>query len=190
MAEESNAKKPVRRRRAASPPAGEGGIHQLAQSATQQAESIKTGEVPEQEEVSAPAVKEDNPDTPEAIQEPAGEFSRQEIKKSGLTSGNPEIKNDSQDDDDESEEKSEAPFDYLEASYGGITPPEDDFVKGSTQLPKYVWKALKAAAVMQQVPMQQLLRDIVLGNVPPLPQVAPAIERKFYRMAQEGKLKN
>lgn len=193
MADEKDTtpKKPVRKRgRAASPPAGAGGIHDLAQTAAQQAESMKTAETARPDEVSPSASEPVVVVTPGVDGATDEKSSDQEIKKSGLTSGNPEIKKEEPEAEEGTEDPPEEPFDYLEASYGGITAPEEDFVKGSTQLPKYVWKALKAAAVMHQVPMQQLLRDIILGTAPSLPAIAPAIERKFYRMAKEGKLKN
>lgn len=118
---------------------------------------------------------------------------RPEIKNSGQASGNPEIKNsgytDERSDEDHGGQPTTGSYDYLGAAYGGITDPYDDFVKGSTQLPLALWRSLKAAAAVEGIPVQQLIRDIVLGWREPLPKLNPVIERQFYNMAKQGKLK-
>lgn len=196
----STAKKvtPKRRRRATAPEAGAGGIHQLAAAATATAEAMKNGDpIPGTQESATPNPEPDLKENTTA--EP--EQDNQEIKKSGQKAGNPENQktrnhvggspggNADDGSEGQPDEDDEEPYDYLGNVYGGVTDPREDFVKGSTSLPAYLWPTLKAAAAEQQTTIQRLLRDIILGKEPPLPQLSPHIERKFYRMAQRGQLR-
>lgn len=113
----------------------------------------------------------------------------QENQKSGQTSGNPEIQNSGNLESRKEEGETSPSFDYLGAVFGGITDPYEDFVKGSTQLPLCVWRALKASAAMEGTSVQQLLTDIVLGRKQPLPVLHPDIEKRFYDMAKQGQLR-
>lgn len=145
---------------------------------------------------SQPAVPEE---TAETLQDHGAEMAtaddtpNHEIQNSGQTSGKPENqKSGNQESGSDGASASTAapgPADYLGMVYEGIIDPYDDFRKTSTQLPPVVSRTLKAAAPIHGISVQQLLRDIVLGRVKPLPESHPDLLDRFYRMAKQGKLK-
>lgn len=129
-------------------------------------------------------------DSSEELKQNSG---NQETQNSGLTSGNPENqKSRNQEESSIAQGSATAdtgPVDYLDMVYEGVIDPYDDFRKTSTQLPPVVSRTLKAAAPIHGISVQQLLRDIILGRVKPLPESHPDLLARFYKMAQQGKLK-
>lgn len=108
-----------------------------------------------------------------------------EILKSGRKSGNPETRKSRK----QARQEPENPESYLDSVYGGTTDPDEDYQKFSTQMILYAQKALKAAAPIEQVPVQELLSDIVLGRRPPITKSHPGIVQKFRGLAERGELK-
>lgn len=131
-----------------------------------------------------------NSDANEALNQNSG---NQETQNSGLTSGNPENqKSRNQEEPSTAQGSVQAatgPVHYLDMVYEGVIDPYDDFRKTSTQLPPVVSRTLKAAAPIHGISVQQLLRDIILGRVKPLPESHPDLLERFYKMAQQGRLK-
>jgi len=131
-----------------------------------------------------------NTDAIEALNQNSG---NQETPNSGLTPGNPENQKSRNQEEAPTVQPSATatagPVDYLDMVYEGVIDPYDDFRKTSTQLPPVVSRTLKAAAPIHGISVQQLLRDIILGRVKPLPESHPDLLERFYKMAQQGKLK-
>jgi hypothetical protein len=202
-----------RKRAAAEPPAaGTGGIeHDLqarAAAAAQQAEAMKGASTGAKDQAQAPTGRPTEEPAQNLVPsqghpEPAAESNApeeknqnsgiQETQNSGQTSGNPENqKSRTQEEDsggDTGTTATAAPTDYLGMVYEGVVDPYDDFRKTSTQLPPVVSRTLKAAAPIHGISVQQLLRDIVIGRVKPLPESHPDLLERFYTMAKQGKLK-
>lgn len=112
-----------------------------------------------------------------------------EIQNSVQTSGNPEIQNSGNPETGTDVVPTEETSDYLGSVYGGVTDPYEDFVKISLQAPLCIKYALKAAAPMEGTSVQQMVTDIFLGRRPPITESHPGIVKRFYKMAQQGKLK-